>query len=670
MDYLQPLTEWLFDHPHSALLITFFISFAESLAIIGSIIPGSLTMTAVGILAGSGVMRIDLTLIVATLGAIAGDGASYLLGYTFSDRLMYLWPFRRYPHWLAYGQEYFAKHGGKSVLIGRFFGPLRSIIPVVAGMMRMNRWHFLLANSASAIGWAILYILPGILIGTASNELSAESATRLFVTVLLLLAAIWLITCSLQWVVSHANLWLRRNLHRIWIKLGNSTLFGKVVHLLTPKNEKNNYSTAVVTLLCILSLITTLMLFLFVFQGRWVSHPNSAVYYFLQSLRTHSFDVFFLLVTIAIGPLPLFTFFLCIAGYALYSRDWRLLKYWISLSFVCSLLVYLSTNAIPSQILPTVLKYQITRPFPDPRLTFATTMFGFLSFLLKAYYQTAMALTLRIILLTLLLLASVGALYLGDNWFSAVLGALLLGFTISLLHWLLYRRQKKICVHTLWPIVLSCLLLFVAALLSSAILFKKQIHRYYPHHEQFVLTENAWWNQQKPFLPVYSTNRIGQPIGIFNIQYAGSLTTLKQSLKTFGWKQQSNSFLHTLLMRAGGHRFAKEQPWMSPLYSNKKAHLILTYTDSHYFYIVRFWRSNYHLSEGLQPIWIGSIYSYPQINTDAAKHQSIPWYSPSMPLIKALKCYDTHTITLPHKPSQPLSRRFPPVLLIIREEVK
>lgn len=143
-DYIQPLTIWLHNHPQWALLITFIVALAESLAIVGSIIPGSVTMTAIGILAGSGVMRIDLTLIAAALGAIAGDGASYLLGYVFSDRLTNIWPFSRYPSWLSYGKDYFARHGGKSVVIGRFVGPLRSIIPVIAGMMHMNHWRFLL----------------------------------------------------------------------------------------------------------------------------------------------------------------------------------------------------------------------------------------------------------------------------------------------------------------------------------------------------------------------------------------------------------------------------------------------------------------------------------------------------------------------------------------------
>src|SRR5476651_1969907 len=127
-DYIEPVVHWLQVHPHSALFFAFLVSFAESLVIVGSLVPGSVTMTAIGILAGSGVMRIDLTFCAAILGAIAGDSASYALGHTFSDRLTHIWPFNRYPKLLNYGKEFFARHGGKSVLIGRFFGPLRSII--------------------------------------------------------------------------------------------------------------------------------------------------------------------------------------------------------------------------------------------------------------------------------------------------------------------------------------------------------------------------------------------------------------------------------------------------------------------------------------------------------------------------------------------------------------
>ena len=96
--YIQPLTSWFYTHPHAALFVTFIISMGESLAIIGTLIPGTVSMTAIGILAGSGIMRIDLTLLAAILGAIAGDGLSYTMGRYFSERLNDMWVFRRYPN--------------------------------------------------------------------------------------------------------------------------------------------------------------------------------------------------------------------------------------------------------------------------------------------------------------------------------------------------------------------------------------------------------------------------------------------------------------------------------------------------------------------------------------------------------------------------------------------
>ena len=205
----QILTTWLHTHPNNAVFITFFIAFAESLAIIGTLIPGSITMTAIGILAGSGILRIDLTFISAILGAVAGDGVSYAIGAKFSDRLTQIWPFRRYPRWITYGKDYFARHGGNSVLIGRFFGPLRSIIPLIAGMLRMSRWHFFFANVISGIGWSILYLTPGILIGEASTELSSEDATQLFVIILFGLTLLWLGSLAVKAIFKRVRYWFK-----------------------------------------------------------------------------------------------------------------------------------------------------------------------------------------------------------------------------------------------------------------------------------------------------------------------------------------------------------------------------------------------------------------------------------------------------------------------------
>lgn len=258
VDYVQPLTVWLQQNPHWSLFITFLISLTESLAIVGSIVPGSVTMTAIGILAGSGIMRIDLTLLAAILGAVAGDSLSYLLGYYYSDRLTEIWPFSKYPRWIQYGKDFFETHGGKSVLIGRFVGPLRSIIPVIAGILHMKQWRFFVANLLSAIGWSLLYVMPGVAIGAASHELSTESATRLFILILILLAGLWFISLFIKRIIGLLSSILKLHLHTFWLKLKNNSIFVYVHQKITPHGETNHYHTAAFVLITVFCLFFSL----------------------------------------------------------------------------------------------------------------------------------------------------------------------------------------------------------------------------------------------------------------------------------------------------------------------------------------------------------------------------------------------------------------------------
>src|SRR5258708_7146178 len=110
-DFVSPLLQWLNANPEFAGLVTFIISASESVAIIGTIVPGSITMTALGALAGAGIIPLWGTLLWAILGAIVGDGISYWLGYYFKDRLKSAWPFRKYPGLLESGEVFVHKHG-------------------------------------------------------------------------------------------------------------------------------------------------------------------------------------------------------------------------------------------------------------------------------------------------------------------------------------------------------------------------------------------------------------------------------------------------------------------------------------------------------------------------------------------------------------------------------
>lgn len=159
---------WLEVLAHSSLLLTIaigIIAAVESIAVLGLILPGAVMMTAAASVAGNAGLSIPVMLISGTIGAVVGDSISYWIGKTQRDRIPRLWPFSRHPNWLERGEQFFERYGGLSILIGRFIGPVRPLIPMVAGMMSMPQLRFLVVNVLSAIGWAPLYLLPGYYLG-------------------------------------------------------------------------------------------------------------------------------------------------------------------------------------------------------------------------------------------------------------------------------------------------------------------------------------------------------------------------------------------------------------------------------------------------------------------------------------------------------------------------
>ena len=92
-----------------------------------------------------------------------------------------MWPFTRQPHLLSTGILFFQRHGGKSVFIGRFFGPIRAVVPLVAGIMQMRRDHFWLANVTSALVWAPMLLLAGDLVGEVADRMIGSANTTLLV---------------------------------------------------------------------------------------------------------------------------------------------------------------------------------------------------------------------------------------------------------------------------------------------------------------------------------------------------------------------------------------------------------------------------------------------------------------------------------------------------------
>ena len=198
---LQPLLDWISQHPALAGVVVFSVTAAESLALVGIVVPGIVFMLGVGALVGLGSLDFWAAVAWAAAGAVAGDGVSYWLGRHFDKQLRALWPLSKHPQLIPRGEQFFHKHGGKSVLFGRFIGPIRPIIPAVAGIMHMNPYHFYFVNILSAVLWAPVVLLPGVVFGS-SLHLATAVAGRLVLLIVIVVALVWLFVVAIRTIVN------------------------------------------------------------------------------------------------------------------------------------------------------------------------------------------------------------------------------------------------------------------------------------------------------------------------------------------------------------------------------------------------------------------------------------------------------------------------------------
>ena len=146
--------------------IVFTLAFGESLAFVSLILPFWGILVGIGTLTGAaGTLDFWIILLAAAIGAALGDWLSYWLGWHYHAQIARMWPLRNYPELLPRGEHFFKRYGAWAIVLGRFSGPLRASIPIVAGAVRMPNWLFQLANWPSAFLWAAVLLIFGADIG-------------------------------------------------------------------------------------------------------------------------------------------------------------------------------------------------------------------------------------------------------------------------------------------------------------------------------------------------------------------------------------------------------------------------------------------------------------------------------------------------------------------------
>ena len=148
--WLDSITGWLTLNPQWLAAAVFIVAFVECLAIAGLIVPGTVLLFTIAVLAGSGALPLGETLLLGLLGGLLGDAISYYLGRHFHQNIRRLPGLRHHPEWMNGAETYFHKYGIASLLVGRFIGPLRPMLPMVAGMCDMPFPRFAAAEAAAA----------------------------------------------------------------------------------------------------------------------------------------------------------------------------------------------------------------------------------------------------------------------------------------------------------------------------------------------------------------------------------------------------------------------------------------------------------------------------------------------------------------------------------------
>ena len=145
-------------------LIVFLMSMGETIVIVSIFIPSTILLFGVGgLLAAAGVPLLP-SLIAGGLGAAIGFSLMYLVSVASQGRLLAAWPFKNYPDTMEKAQDFARRWGAPGVAIGHFTGPIRVLIPIVAGLSHMPPVPFMLANMLGAAAWIVTFLAPGYLV--------------------------------------------------------------------------------------------------------------------------------------------------------------------------------------------------------------------------------------------------------------------------------------------------------------------------------------------------------------------------------------------------------------------------------------------------------------------------------------------------------------------------
>jgi membrane-associated protein len=148
------------------LLVIGLIIFAESGLLAGFFLPGDTLLLSAGYFAAIGKLPLGWLMVVVVAAAIIGDNVGYEIGRRLGRRL-FSKPENTFfhPDQLIRAEEFYERHGGKTIILARFVPIVRTFAPVVAGAGKMSHKRFMIFNCIGAAAWGIGVTLTGYFLG-------------------------------------------------------------------------------------------------------------------------------------------------------------------------------------------------------------------------------------------------------------------------------------------------------------------------------------------------------------------------------------------------------------------------------------------------------------------------------------------------------------------------
>lgn len=597
----------------------FAAAFLESLALIGTIIPGSSAMFLAGAFVGTGTLNLGWLFGFAIAGAVAGDGISYWAGHHFRERLYGLWPFSRYPALLAAAQQYFMQHGMRSVIFARFIGPLRAVVPIVAGMAGMSPTRFLVMNVTSALIWAPVHILPGVVFG-ASLQLAGAVSFRLVAIAAILAIAGWLTYRASRIVLSHADAWASASRRRVaqWAARHDGPTARRLARLLDPAQPALG---AVVMLTGLVPVFAAIFSYALenVLHDAPLVQVDQSVRLFLYSIRSTWADTLLARIE-TLGSAPaLIALMAAVTVWMAVERRWHAIAYWLIAAAVSQLLIFAIRVAIHHT--PAGGDEFDAFVFPSDRVASIVIVYGFVMFLLvRRVTHWLVALAVSTLCNAAIVGVSFAGLYFDRFLFSdAVGGAAFASIWVSVVVLTsLWRYPQRPPPRDWMPLVIGAVLV-VTVVLQPAEEPRAGGMAARGADAPVVVTRIQWTDASWKTFACYRFDMKGGRREPMTIQWAASADDLAGALRDAGWAKGPQVSAHSLLSLVSPQVNATALPILPKLNNGVPSPLVFARThlpdDPRHpgarRDVLRFWPSGYAIGHDdggpPTPIWIGTL---------------------------------------------------------------